>query len=260
MKMKFRVFLGILCLAFVLAACGKQEEKKAEGKKEETKTSFLGDAVIEEDGELSEIGSAEEGWEAARDKALEEATSDGKKAPSDRFDRGKAEEIVRLVNEERQRKGLGALVIAGHLVAAHIAHAFHFGRDVHDMIAAAANLADASATHSLDDLLITDLDGNNGVESDSCCFQGFGLSDGAGHTVQDVAIGTVSFLQTLVDDPDDHVIGHQLTVVDILLGLETHRSTVLHGCAQDVAGRDSRDTKLTLQHFCVGAFTGTWST
>jgi len=111
MKMKFRVFLGILCLAFVLAACGKQEEKKADVKEEETKTSFLGDAVIEEDGELSEIGSAEEGWEAARDKALEEATSDGKKAPSDRFDRGKAEEIVRLVNEERQRKGLGALVI-----------------------------------------------------------------------------------------------------------------------------------------------------
>lgn len=108
MKKKIGVFIGILCMAFVLAACGKQA---AEKKEEETKTSFLGDAVVEEDGKLSELGEAEEGWEAARDKALEEATSDGKKAPSDRFDRGKAEEIVRMVNEERKKQGLNELVI-----------------------------------------------------------------------------------------------------------------------------------------------------
>lgn len=108
MKKKFRVFIGILCMTFVLAACGKQA---AEKKAEDTKTSFLGDAVVEEDGKLSELGEAEEGWEIARDKALEEATSDGKKAPGDRFDRGKAEEIVRLVNEERKKKGLNELVI-----------------------------------------------------------------------------------------------------------------------------------------------------
>lgn len=108
MKKKFRIFIGILCMTFVLAACGKQETEK---KAEDTKTSFLGDAVVEEDGKLSELGEAEEGWETARDKALEEVTSDGKKAPGDRFDRGKAEEIVRLVNEERKKKGLNELVI-----------------------------------------------------------------------------------------------------------------------------------------------------
>ena len=105
---KLRVIIGILGLAFVLAACGNKAAEKTE---EDAKTSFLGDAVVEEDGELSEIGEAEEGWEEARDKALEEATSDGKKAPSDRFDRARAEEIVKLVNEERKRKGLNELVI-----------------------------------------------------------------------------------------------------------------------------------------------------
>ena len=111
MKRKIRFFIGILCAVLMLSACGKQVTEKKNDTQEETKSSFLGDAVVEEDGELSEIGTAEDGWEEARDKAWSEATSDGKKAPSDRFDRGKAEEIVKLVNEERARKGLGALVI-----------------------------------------------------------------------------------------------------------------------------------------------------
>ena len=39
-------------------------------------------------------GNAEDGWEDARDQALKEATSGGKKAPGEAFDRAKAEEVV----------------------------------------------------------------------------------------------------------------------------------------------------------------------
>jgi uncharacterized protein YkwD len=49
--------------------------------------------------------------EADGNQALKEATSGGKKAPGEAHDRAKAEEVVRLVNEERKRLGLNELVI-----------------------------------------------------------------------------------------------------------------------------------------------------
>ena len=103
MTRKMRIFFGMLLLVFVLAACGKESEKYKDG--------YLGDAAIEEDGTFSQIGTAEEGWEDARDQALKEATSGGQKAPGESYDRAKAEEVVRLVNEERKRLGLNELVI-----------------------------------------------------------------------------------------------------------------------------------------------------
>ena len=102
MKNKWKVLFGILVLMFVLAACGKKETYK---------DGYLGDAAVEQDGTFDQIGTAEEGWEGARDQALKEATSGGKKAPGESFNRAKAEEIVRLVNEERKRLGLNELVI-----------------------------------------------------------------------------------------------------------------------------------------------------
>lgn len=103
MKKRWKVLLGVLALVFALAACGKDAEAYKDG--------YLGDAAIEEDGTFNQIGTAEEGWEDARDQALKEATSGGQKAPGESFDRAKAEEVVRLVNEERKRLGLNELVI-----------------------------------------------------------------------------------------------------------------------------------------------------
>ena len=103
MKLTWKQFLGFIVLAFALTACGKKSENLKDG--------YLGDAAVEENGTVSQIGAAEEGWEDARDQALKEASSDGKKAPGESFDRSKAEEVVRLVNEERKRLGLNELVI-----------------------------------------------------------------------------------------------------------------------------------------------------
>ena len=103
MKYKYKVLLGVLVLVFVLAACGKNAETYKDG--------YLGDAAVEEDGTVNQIGAAEEGWEDARDQAIKEATSGGQKGPGESFDRSKAEEVVRLVNEERKRLGLNELAI-----------------------------------------------------------------------------------------------------------------------------------------------------
>ena len=103
MKKTWKVLLGMIVLVFVLAACAKEADTYKEG--------YLGDAAIEQDGTFDQIGTAEEGWEDAREQALKEATSGGQKAPAEAFDRAKAEEVVRLVNEERKRLGLNELVI-----------------------------------------------------------------------------------------------------------------------------------------------------
>ncbi|MBR5268178.1 MAG: hypothetical protein IKU20_08300 [Lachnospiraceae bacterium] len=103
MKKRWKVLLGMIVLVFVLAACAKEADTYKEG--------YLGDAAIEQDGTFDQIGTAEEGWEDAREQALKEATSGGQKAPAEAFDRAKAEEVVRLVNEERKRLGLNELVI-----------------------------------------------------------------------------------------------------------------------------------------------------
>lgn len=98
----------VLGMMVMLAGCAKTEK----GSEAETgKESFLGDAVIEEDGELTQIGEAEEGWEASRDKALKEAESDGSKDSGERFDRTMSEQIINLVNAEREKRGLNTLVV-----------------------------------------------------------------------------------------------------------------------------------------------------
>ena len=110
------VIAACLCM---MTACQKPETKQEtteETRVQETKEvssedDFLGDALLDEDGKVSQIGEAEEGWEESRDKALKEAEASGKKAEPDRYDREAAEEIVRLVNQERARLGLGELTI-----------------------------------------------------------------------------------------------------------------------------------------------------
>ena len=143
--------------------------------------------------------------------------------------------------------------------AAHIADALFFRGDIDDVIAGAAAFADTPSAHAGDDLLIGDLDGDHGVESDTCLLQSLGLGDGAGHAVQNVAVGTVRLLQTLVDDADDDLIGHQLTGIHILLGLQPGGRTVLHSRPQDIAGGDGGDVQLLLDDVCLRALTGTRS-
>ena len=97
---------------------GKETTSAAAEADQEKKTDFLGDALLDDEGKVSQIGEAEEGWEAARDEALKKAESDGTKGPGESFDRAMAEEIIRLVNQEREKVGLGSLTLDETMMSA----------------------------------------------------------------------------------------------------------------------------------------------
>ena len=89
--------------------------------------------------------------------------------------------------------------------------------------------------------------------------QGLGLGDGAGHTVEDIALRTIVLAETLVNDPDDDFIRHQLAGVNIALGLDAGGSAILDGGTQNVAGGNGGDPKLLAQDLRLGALSGTGS-
>ena len=94
------------------------------------------------------------------------------------------------------------------------------------------------------------------VKDDAGLLQGLGLGDGAGHPVQDIAVGAVGLGQPLHHDADDHSVRDQLASVHIALGLEPHGRAVLHGRAQDVPGGDGGDAQLLTEDRRLGALSG----
>ncbi len=63
--------------------------------------------------------------------------------------------------------------------------------------------------------------------------------------------------QTLLQDADDDLIGHQCAGVHEALGLQAHLGTILHGSTQDVAGADGGDVQLCADDLGLRALTGT---
>ena len=57
-------------------------------------------------------------------------------------------------------------------------------------------------------------------------------------------LARVGLLQPVLDDADDHAVGHQLAGVHVPLGFQPHGGLVLDRPAKDVAGRDVRDAVL----------------
>lgn len=91
MNKKIRTMgLVLMGLAVLMTGCksgqmGKETTSAAAEADQEKKTDFLGDALLDDEGKVSQIGEAEEGWEAARDEALKKAESDGTKEPGESF-------------------------------------------------------------------------------------------------------------------------------------------------------------------------------
>ena len=79
---------------------------------------FLGDAGYEEDGEYTALAEGESGWEEDRKAVAKTYEVSGKKAPGDMFVRAKAESVIRLVNEERSKSGIGGLTLDEPMMAA----------------------------------------------------------------------------------------------------------------------------------------------
>ena len=116
--------------------------------------------------------------------------------------------------------------------------------------------ANAPSAHALLDLLVGNLDGQHPVKGDAGLVQGFRLTQGPGHAVQDIAPGAVRLGHPLGHDADDHLVGDQLTRVHIGLGLQAHGGAVLDGGPEHIAGGDGGDVQLFAQNFSLGAFPG----
>ena len=122
------------------------------------------------------------------------------------------------------------------------------------MVRGAALAAHPAAAHAVLDLLIADLNGDHPVEGNPRLGEGLGLADGAGHPVQNEAALAVRLPDALFHHADDHIIGDQLARVHIALGLQTHRSSLLNGGTEHVAGGDSGDSQLCAEDLRLGAF------
>lgn len=80
--------------------------------------TFVGEAGVEENGSYQSLSEGQTGWEEDRDKVAKSFKTSGKKAPGDNFVRAKAESVVALVNNERAKQGLGALILDESIMAA----------------------------------------------------------------------------------------------------------------------------------------------
>lgn len=91
-------------------------------------------------------------------------------------------------------------------------------------------------------------------------FEGFGLGDGAGKTVED----DTGFLGEGIvgggEDVDHEFIGDELTVVDVAFGGATQFGVGLDFGAQHVAGGDVVETVFFNQNIALGAFARTGGT
>ena len=85
MNKKIRTMgLVLMGLAVLMTGCksgqmGKETTSAAAEADQEKKTDFLGDALLDAEGKVSQIGEAEEGWEAARDEALNKTGQSGER-------------------------------------------------------------------------------------------------------------------------------------------------------------------------------------
>ena len=82
------------------------------------------------------------------------------------------------------------------------------------------------------------------VKLDTVFLQRLRLRDRAGHTVEDVPVRTVRLGETVPDDADDDLIGHQRTALHAGLRLLAQLAAAGDRRAQDVAGGDRRDVQL----------------
>ena len=160
-----------------------------------------------------------------------------------------------MVGFQTIQHGCGLVVLADDgLAAAQVADALHLALLVQDVVACAALLADAAAAHALHDHAVLNLQFQHLVDADAHGLDGLCLRNGAGHAVQNEAVGAVSLCQTLLQDADDDFIGHQRTGVHKALGLQTHLGALLDSSTQDVAGADGRDVQLCADDLGLRAF------
>src|SRR5215208_5347523 len=148
---------------------------------------------------------------------------------------------------------LGLVVIADdQLAAVDVADPLLLRRVELDVIdVARVLLARAPSAQSAHDLLLRDLDQDGGghlsVQLLHLGVERLGLRHGAWEAVEDEAVGGLLPLEAVRNHPDDHLVGHQVAAIHVLLGLLADLGPLLDRGAQDVAGGVVRQAEVLLQ-------------
>ena len=158
---------------------------------------------------------------------------------------------LRLVDVKTVLDGLRLVVVTLVHLAAAARAGVHAGRG-----GVAAGAAGATRAQALDDDAGLNGDEQGGVErathGGELGVERDGLGGVAREAVEDEALLGVVGLKALLDEVDDQVIGNELALVHVALGLHAELGALLDGGTQKVAGRDVSNAKLSHELLCLG--------
>jgi hypothetical protein len=141
-----------------------------------------------------------------------------------------------LVDPETVADGLGLIVLAPHESAAALVART---AGVPAGVGGLAVLAHGPAAQAVDDVVAVDLEAEHRVQGTikarEHALQSLGLGDRADDAVEDHTALELAASQRLADDPEDHIVRHEVPAVHVLLRLPAQRGTVAHRGAQHVA-------------------------
>src|SRR3954453_15305503 len=174
--------------------------------------------------------------------------------------------VVVVVDERRRLLAIDLEALADRLpavvlallerLAVDVAHVVVLRRVVLDVVGVAVR-AHAPAGEPPDDVVLGHVDEQRGGETPVDLLQRLvqrpGLRVRAREPVEEEAVGRVLLGEAVEDHADDHLVGHEVAAVHVLLGLLAQVRPVLHRLAQDVARRDIRQREVLLEAFGLGA-------
>ena len=170
-----------------------------------------------------------------------------------------------VVLDEPVADHLGVVVIADdQLGAVDVADALLLGRAEVDVVDVVVLGADPPAREPPDDLVVVDVDQDDGgqllrniAELPVECL---GLGHGPREAVEDEAVVGLAALQSVGDHPDDHFVGDEIAPVHVFLRLLAHLGALADGEPEHVARGVVRKFEILLQALALGPLAGAgWS-
>ena len=123
------------------------------------------------------------------------------------------------------------------------------------MVGAAALGAHTAAGQAVDDDIVGRINIERHIDMGNL-IQRFRLSDGAREAIQNIAMLAIRLGQTFLDHGNDHLIGNQLALVNIALGVQTRGGLLADCTAEHIAGGNLRDAQLLHQSLRMRALAG----
>ena len=115
----------------------------------------------------------------------------------------------------------------------------------------------APPTHTLHDLVVGYFDGKYGIECDAHRVECLCLRHSPREPIQNKSVLTVGFGKTLLDDPDDDIVGDKCAGLGVLACFHAHFRTGLDRLTDDGARRDCGDPQSLGHDLRLRSFTGT---